>query len=730
MSTPTKDFARQVVCLTILLALMASLALTPESQAAPAIRRGEQQNPGTPEQALRLSQELGLDLQLVTTLLDAGIPPEDVSRELAAEWPAHLRRLAEREARHRARPGTQGSVPPEHESPPAPLTQSEPDEVQRLWLEIESAYHNGDTQLVANLVGQLPKSEWIAAARLLREVLPNADRPTINRAEPISQQDEERLTIEADAHRAALEQAEAASRAIALATGLDPEKLATPAGAEDKEGGEAILTVGDSCTYATLQAAVNAASSGDTIRVQGRTYTGAAATVNINAKSLSIYGGYNSTCTAQGTTQTVMDATGVADTVFEIYGGAGPLTVYIDNFELTGGTDDLDDGGGIEIDNQFTVTLNRTFVHDNRSDNGGAVHMSASTVLNVQNSSLLYLNSALTGNGGGIYCIGGAITVSDDSYVGFWLFASLGNTALTGSALELYDSVVDLRNSRISGNIATGINDSAVHVYDVGGAGPTSTFDALHNTFAGNTNSAVYYAAGTNGAFNNNIVWGNGHVGLITPRATAACNDTQGGALPGAGNISLDPDFITTLRGGYHLAPGSPAMDACAAGASPDLDNVSRPKGAAYDMGTFELWCASGITDVNGSGAVNIVDIQLVASDWNDLAYLSSHDIDWRCGCRRHHRGGGRLGALDANPSGVRPEGSAPNAGYAAPAGLFKSPLECHPFGGLRAGSERVITVDCKPCDEQIKLIIPFSAEKASEGSLWWSLGRPRSFAG
>ena len=86
-------------------------------------------------------------------------------------------------------------------------------------------------------------------------------------------------------------------------------------------------------------------------------------------------------------------------------------------------------GNAIEIDNQLTVTLSRALLHNNRSNNGGGVHMSAGATLVVQNGSLLYLNEALTGNGGGINCTGGSVTVSGDSYVGFWLFASLGNSA-------------------------------------------------------------------------------------------------------------------------------------------------------------------------------------------------------------------------------------------------------------------------------------------------------------
>ena len=69
------------------------------------------------------------------------------------------------------------------------------------------------------------------------------------------------------------------------------------------------------------------------------------------------------------------------------------------------------------------------------------------------------------------------------------------------------------------------------------------------------------------------------------------------------------------------------ALDACAAGASPDQDNVSRPRGLQYDMGALELWCANGVTDVNGSGKTDIVDVGRVAGDFLDAAYLPQHDI-------------------------------------------------------------------------------------------------------
>jgi hypothetical protein len=45
-------------------------------------------------------------------------------------------------------------------------------------------------------------------------------------------------------------------------------------------------------------------------------------------------------------------------------------------------------------------------------------------------------------------------------------------------------------------------------------------------------------------------------------------------------------------------------------------------------MGALELWCASGVTDVDGSGKTDIVDVGRVAGDFADPAYLPQHDIN------------------------------------------------------------------------------------------------------
>ncbi len=315
------------------------------------------------------------------------------------------------------------------------------------------------------------------------------------------------------------------------------------------------------------------------------------------------------------------------------------------------------DGGGIYLDNSDLLVDNTIIVGNQAGDDGGGI-----AAVNASSVTMAPTLGLLRGPGEGAgdevrspqatacdpdtlaanaYCIelrgnsandlGGGIFFQGESSGSIVRTAFVANTAATGSALELYDATVSLHNSLVRDNVADGANKSTIHVYNEGGAGPTSTFHAQHNTITHNSQYGIFYANTTGGTFDNNIVWGNSTLGFVTGgglSTTATCNDTQDSVLAGPGNISLDPRFITTARGAYHLKPGSPALDACAAGSGPDLDAITRPRGVQFDMGSFELWCASGVTDVNGSGKTDIVDVGRVAGDFLDASYLPQHDIN------------------------------------------------------------------------------------------------------
>lgn len=324
------------------------------------------------------------------------------------------------------------------QSGPTGQTSPTPTPVQAIWQQIEAAYNAGDNAAMLAAIQQMGQYDLPAAIRLAQEFAPPPKRSAPAPRGPISHEEELQQAAADDAQRAELLRQEAASRTQAQrSTPPGDEKWATPPGDAAPQRPAAILTVGDSCTYATVQGAVNAAASGDTIRVQAKTFTGSNATVNINNKTLTLSGGWNNTCVSQGSDRTVLDATGAGDSVIEIYGAASPQTVTIDNFELTGGENDIDFGGGIEIDNDFTVNVRDVWLHHNDSNEGGGIHMSAGSTLNLEFGTMVYLNNALAGNGGGVYCTNAAVNLSDSAYIGFLFIVTFPNTA-SGNGGGLY----------------------------------------------------------------------------------------------------------------------------------------------------------------------------------------------------------------------------------------------------------------------------------------------------
>ena len=96
-----------------------------------------------------------------------------------------------------------------------------------------------------------------------------------------------------------------------------------------------------------------------------------------------------------------------------------------------------------------------------------------------------------------------------------------------------------------------------------------------------------------------------------------------GGTLPsqagGGSNRAVSAAaFVNAAANDYHLAPGSPAIDAGTplAAVTTDRDGAARPSGAAYDVGAFEYGVsappppAGSACDLNGDGATNVVDVQ------------------------------------------------------------------------------------------------------------------------
>ena len=118
----------------------------------------------------------------------------------------------------------------------------------------------------------------------------------------------------------------------------------------------ATLTVGSDGTYATIQAAIDAANPGDTIQVRNETFNESL----IITKSLTLLGGYEVGFGSRTPRSTTVDG-GAAGRVIAIQ-GAG-IAVTIDGFEIANGDAGANDGGGIYVDVEDDSVVTVSYTH-------------------------------------------------------------------------------------------------------------------------------------------------------------------------------------------------------------------------------------------------------------------------------------------------------------------------------------------------------------------------------
>ncbi|MDP2305414.1 MAG: lamin tail domain-containing protein [Pseudomonadota bacterium] len=291
--------------------------------------------------------------------------------------------------------------------------------------------------------------------------------------------------------------------------------------------------------FTTVQAAIDAASSGDTVNVPSGTYT-----ENFDMKE-----GVNVVGAGQAETRLVGNATftgltsatlsdmsfydGVYTREGRKYSGVG---VYVD-----GGNAVIEDvsahyyNHGIYIAYGADVVVNRVYLHDNW------VGLFAQGTSNFElSNSLLQANptagfAAELGTGG---------RVVHNTFVGNG-FGTTTHYLVGAVAMGRIDDPVIANNIIVS-------NDDGLNCW------------------------------GCDGTWSNNLIWGN---------VTDYINDASRSAT----DLSADPGFADHAEGDYGLSSASVCIDAAAAsyGASTDADGESRPQGAGYDIGMDEYAVSS-----------------------------------------------------------------------------------------------------------------------------------------
>lgn len=268
-------------------------------------------------------------------------------------------------------------------------------------------------------------------------------------------------------------------------------------------------------------------------------------------------------------------------------------TVTLDNSQITSNTAGKA-GGGVRLWGTSTLNvLKNSIIANNHALNGqgGAVAAGGTPTINISNATLR--DNSASSDGGAVYLEAGTLNVG---------YTHLHrNSAQRGGAIYQTGAAAatEVSNSLIYSNTSTGGFGAGIR--SEGGA-----FTMTHVTLAHNVNGAGYSQSGTNGHAANSIAWGNdaGGFWVASGPLDGMCNIDQSGNI----GMNADPLFVAPGAGeNYRLQIGSPAIDACAYGLSPDLDNIPRPMGIGYDMGAYEFYkeyVVEAVINPGGGGTV------------------------------------------------------------------------------------------------------------------------------
>ncbi len=317
-----------------------------------------------------------------------------------------------------------------------------------------------------------------------------------------------------------------------------------------------------------------------------------------------IYGGFDGTETARDqrdwlahpTTISGEQESAPSNRVRQIFRANGDTDVIIDGFTISRAWAQNDRGGGIEIENNSIVTLQRVVFSANEAERGGAIYMTGGSQVTVRDAT--FLSNVAEDDGGAIYADNwGALTLEGCLLQG-------NQAGQTGGGIYAQDPTIDVSNCRFHSNQAVEYGGAILYrgnqltvsgtVFwgnDAGQGGGALSFyqnsnnnDVINCTFYENTTSGgggrAIRAFDSDVDVVNSILWG---------AATGQIYETMGGdinldycninvSVAGQGNINQTPVFVDPTSGDLRLDAGSPGIDAAWGSTAPiaDIDGYLR----------------------------------------------------------------------------------------------------------------------------------------------------------
>jgi cellobiose-specific phosphotransferase system component IIA len=320
--------------------------------------------------------------------------------------------------------------------------------------------------------------------------------------------------------------------------------------------------------------------------------------------------------TLEGAGHTIARSTASSTPAFRLLGVASNGNLTLHQVTLTGGST-TDAGGGIYNDGTLTLN-NSTLIANDANNYGGGISnqgtltlsnstLSANTtaeegggIFNNQSGTLTVSNSTLSGNtapyGGGIFNYYGTVTVSNSTLS--------GNSANDGGGGISNFGTVTVSNSTLSGNTAP--YGGGIYNYE-------GTLNLARSLISGNSagDGAEIYNGATINAASFNLI-GYGGDARSTNFTPSGSDIVPSQALVAILDTTLADNGGSTLT--HALAPGSPARDAAGdSGLATDQRGVTRPQGAADDIGAFEMEPLPVNARINGSDC-NLIEAIITAN--------------------------------------------------------------------------------------------------------------------
>jgi hypothetical protein len=382
--------------------------------------------------------------------------------------------------------------------------------------------------------------------------------------------------------------------------------------------------------YLTIQAAIDAATTSDVIKVAAGTYSdinnyGGEAQIAYLSKTVTIVGGYTDSFTEPpnpAINRTILDAKGLGRGIYI----TGEVSPTVEGLWITDGK--AFNGGGIYIITATAYLINN-WVYSNTADyfGGGIYSIGGSTI----ERSTITTNTADSG-GGGVLLIGGGGAAQDMGIAKFNFNTVSHNTACYAGGIDLVWSTAVLTANLIHGNIAKYCGDDgsgigggvlidqesdatlinnmiADNQVDTSGGGlyiSGSSPKFLHNTIvrnSGGNGSGIHiedrFGVFSISSFTNTILTSHTNAITVATNNTVTLESTlwsgnitnwdgSGTIITGTNNYTGSPAFVNPDAGNYHLTFASAAINkGIDSGVTFDIDGQTRD--SRPDLGADEI---------------------------------------------------------------------------------------------------------------------------------------------